>query len=1278
MSNTNWTKEQTAAIMNRNTNLLLSAAAGSGKTAVLVQRILTLITDTTQPIDITDLLVLTFTKAAATEMRTRITSELLRLLENAEQEKNTLQAAHINRQLALIESAHISTINAFCQSLIKQYFYRIPLDPKYKIVSDESILYLLKQEVLSEVLLDWYSKNDSHFIKLSDMLANRYQDSHLRNTILSLHAFSQSMAFPKKWLNALHEPYKIESDETLSSLSWVNDILENSQLQIKSCLDSYKVILDVLNKHQEDFSSYNDCLSTEYDMLCNIASSQTWEEWQQNIITSPFAARLPAISKKKALYPENVDEVKKQITTLRDKVKKDFKKLSEFFKIPQTNWITQMNETVPLIQTLIKITNEFHSAYMERKQKENILEFSDTEHYALNLLLDKKNPDFNTENALEYPSDTAIELRKIYKEVMIDEYQDTNNVQEMITALLSRNNNRFMVGDIKQSIYRFRLADPTIFQEKYKHYANPKNPFNLRIDLNRNFRSDASILAGINFIFKQIMSEKALELDYGAAEALYPGKSTCTDKQYIGGAIDIDIIDKKDILPEQELPEEVKDIKRIEVEGIHIANRIKDILASGKTILTKDGSTRPVTYNDIAILMRSISTKATYLVHTLQTEGIPCICEQKDDFFETIEVRQLWSLLQILNNPRLDIPLVAILRSSWIGLDEQELAHLYLIKKELTDSISPCLYDALLQPHSIVNSKKKEKVNFFFNLYKKWKSLAYKEGVAALIRTILDDTQFISYVASLPEGTYRKQHVESFYQKALEWDKGRTTGLYGFISTINQLIKNNQKFTTTTTISTENNVVRIMTIHKSKGLEFPIVFIADAACQFNTKEMSQNALFHKTKGIGFDYFSTKNKMRWNTLYGFNVQQTLQKEMLAEEARLLYVAMTRARDKLIIVGTVNDALSSIKTWSITSFGRIPVKNNAYHQLPVHAVTNAKCYLDWIMPAVATSRSMQEFWNLASDIPMYEEDAIEKDTSFSLHVIARNHLLSSFFSTINTEDSSVHEENPVIAIDSFLNSYQTPPTWIENTLSWSYSYPGSVCTPSKISATMATKLLLETKEEEHPSVLLKEEIKPDTLPSIFSEKPLFLQEKHIIKEGSSYGTLMHKVMQFLDFKTIATTKESVQKAIQILTDKGVFTEEEYDSLLYNAKQHSPINDILTFLQSPLCNSIKTAQVEKELAFSILLPAYYFYPACEKEEKVFMQGVIDCICEKNSKLIIIDYKTDHVKNKKQLITHYTPQLNLYAYAAQKLYQKKITDLYIWSFHLGCEIAVPLQFFN
>lgn len=314
MSNTNWTKEQTAAIMNRNTNLLLSAAAGSGKTAVLVQRILTLITDTTQPIDITDLLVLTFTKAAATEMRTRITSELLRLLENAEQEKNTLQAAHINRQLALIESAHISTINAFCQSLIKQYFYRIPLDPKYKIVSDESILYLLKQEVLSEVLLDWYSKNDSHFIKLSDMLANRYQDSHLRNTILSLHAFSQSMAFPKKWLNALHEPYKIESDETLSSLSWVNDILENSQLQIKSCLDSYKVILDVLNKHQEDFSSYNDCLSTEYDMLCNIASSQTWEEWQQNIITSPFAARLPAISKKKALYPENVDEVKKQIT----------------------------------------------------------------------------------------------------------------------------------------------------------------------------------------------------------------------------------------------------------------------------------------------------------------------------------------------------------------------------------------------------------------------------------------------------------------------------------------------------------------------------------------------------------------------------------------------------------------------------------------------------------------------------------------------------------------------------------------------------------------------------------------------------------------------------------------------------------------------------------------------------------------------------------------------------------------------------------------------------
>ena len=620
MSQMTWTTAQQAAIDARGQNLLLSAAAGSGKTAGLTERIKKLITDMDDPADITELLVLTFTRASAGEMKARISSGIAKALSEAEQERNTPLARHLSRQLALMSSSQISTLDSFFQTLIRRYFYLIDLDPNTKMLTDSNEIYALEQDVLSEVLETYYERGEPAFLDCADLLSGGFEDSGFKDTILSLYHFSCSMPFPEDWLGSLSRPYGENGAAALSDLPWTKDILEDFRRRAQSWADSYRQIFIFL-ENEPALAPYAETLSDEFDAFTILSKAETWDEWYKDAPNISFA-KLKAVKKSSSEDPIRFEEIKNNVQAIRNSVKKEVsERLIPFFAIPEEQWLHDVIRMYPIVRALSDITIAFSRAYAGRKKQEGLMEFTDMEHYVLDILVDKTAEGFTPERAGEFPSSAALELQKKYKEIMIDEYQDTNDVQELIATLLSNGRNRFMVGDVKQSIYRFRQADPTIFQKKYRHFSSDENAEDRRIDLNRNFRSDAAILASINYIFRQLMSEQLLELDYGDREALYPGRhEDPRPDTYAGGAVEVALIDKVTNENTESMDESVNDITGITFEGRLIAKNIRALIAEKRQVMNKDGTFRPMDYSDIVILLRSIDKKAPALLKVLNEE----------------------------------------------------------------------------------------------------------------------------------------------------------------------------------------------------------------------------------------------------------------------------------------------------------------------------------------------------------------------------------------------------------------------------------------------------------------------------------------------------------------------------------------------------------------------------------------------------------------------------------------------------------------------------------
>ena len=927
-----WTPQQEEALQVRNRNLLLSAAAGSGKTAVLTERIIRLVKDPENHTDINQLLVLTFTKAAASEMKSRVSAALTRELDEATTAEDRPLMRHLERQITLLSSAQISTLDSFFQSLVRQYFYLLDLDPKIKILADENENHLIEEEVLSEVLERWYEKGDADFLEAADFFVSRYQDRALKDIVLKLHDFSDTMAFPEVWLENLPKNYEIPEGAHLDDLPWTKPVLDNLTALLEKICDLYRQAFAVMEKNPAAQALYGEMLSNEYTFFSQAAKTPTWKELYS--IPSFKFDNLPRMLKPMAAqfgYASTSDFTNSaDANNIRDRRKAAKKiydeKLTPFFAIAEDQWLRETRSMGTMASVLARLTLDFSKAYRQRKKQEGYMDFSDSERYALELLLDRNAPGFAPERATDFPSETARSLQKKYKEVMIDEYQDTNEVQELITALVSNGKNRFMVGDIKQSIYRFRQADPTIFLSKYKTFTTGTDTVNYRIDLNKNFRSDAGVLSSINYLFRQIMTEENLELDYGAAEALYPGRhEEARPESYVGGKVSLTLLDSEEL--SGDVDASLQEIQNIHLEGRYIAGAIQSLMASQKQVMNKDGSFRPVSYGDMVILLRSISNKGPELLKILEAAGIPAISSADDDFVRNVEVEILWALLKILDNPLQDLAMAAVLRSFFVGLTETHIANLYLAKK---DRGLAHLFQILPEAASILPAEEAEKVARFLSHFHVWRSRSIEDGVAPLIRDILDDTGYLTYVSGLPGGSFRRSHIQAFYKLALERDSSSHNGLYPFLNYLAQLSKDDKQFKANRA-AVSSDAVRIMTIHKSKGLEFPIVFLADTAKAFNTQDMNDRVLCHKTLGLGLPYYDKEHQVRWPTLYQYAVKHASLKENDAEEARLLYVAMTRARDALYLSAVTKKGEDLLKNTALALVAPLPMRPRRFRPI-----------------------------------------------------------------------------------------------------------------------------------------------------------------------------------------------------------------------------------------------------------------------------------------------------------------------------------------------------------
>lgn len=1282
MSN-HWTKEQEEALSVRGKNLLLSAAAGSGKTAVLTERIARLVKDPKNHTDINELLVLTFTKAAASEMKSRISQALSDALKEADNADDEGRIRHLEKQISLLGSAQISTLDSYFQSIIRQYFYLLDLDPKTRIISDENEEFLLEDDVLSSVLERWYEKGNPDFLDTVDLFADRYQDRALKDMVLRIFHFASSLPFPEDWIRRLPDSYRIPENTSMDDLPWDKPVLEKLISLSEKIMDSYRQIFAIMEMNPAAEAVYSEQMSGEYAYFSTLSSMKSWKDWFR--LPSFAFARLKGMSKAQAEafhFAKSADftnsEDAETIKNLRESAKKLWQKeIAPFAQIPEKQWIEETAAMLPTVTVLSRLALDFSAALKSRKKQEGLMDFNDMEHYALDILLDRDNPAFTPEKASSFPSAAALSIRSRFKEVMIDEYQDTNGVQELITTLVSTGNNRFMVGDIKQSIYRFRQADPTIFLEKYHEYSLEKDAPSHRIDLNRNFRSDAAILSSINFIFRQMMTRKTLELDYGDAEALYAGRhEEKRPPAYVGGSVSMDLIDRKD-MEEADVSDDVKDMENMALEGRLIARRIHEMMDGGM-VMEKDGTFRPMKYGDIVILLRSIAGKGPQLMKVLEENHIPAVSDKEEDFMENGEVEILWALLKILDNPRQDLALAAVLRSYFVGLDEKDLTLLYLEKGDLCETD---LWSVL--PSTVLSEEKEKKLRRFLTLYRDWRKNAMRDGTAPLLRRILGDTDYLTYVSGLSGGAWRAGHILSFYHLALERDSAPKSGLYSFLNYLSQLKKEKKSFKAQT-VSSIPDSVHIMTIHKSKGLEFPVVFLADTQKEFNLRDTWQTAICHKDLGLGIQYYDKKNKVRWPSLYWYALREASRRENMAEEARLLYVAMTRARDKLFITAIKKDAAAELDRWttSLASAG----KGEELSPLPAHLIANAKSFLDWIMPAALHHRTMKEAWDRAGKIPSYRNDAPSDHSLFTFSITSQTDLLTEeekeALDRKGTEEilPSPKEENrkEKTELSHFLTHLPCKaPGWMDAQLSWTYGHRGALETPAKLTATAAVHLreLAEYKESEEPplpSVILAQD-GDDALDADYAAPPLFLSGDETKYQGTSFGTLMHRAMEMIDFTTLPAEETAIESALHGLVEKKVFTEEEGHILLSGKRKPTPVSSLLTFARSPLAEKMKTASaIRKEMPFSILLPARSFYPDCEEGENIFLQGVMDCLLEYEKDFIIIDYKTDRTMTEEELKNHYKIQLQVYGEAAEKLLRKPVSHLYLWSFTYGKAIEV------
>ena len=1260
-----WTTEQQQVIDLRNRNILVSAAAGSGKTAVLVERIVKIITDKNHPVDIDHLLIVTFTNAAAAEMRERIGNAIEKALD--EQPGNE----HLLRQLTLIHNAQITTIDSFCLYVVRNHFHEINLEPNFRI-GDEGELKLLREDVLGRVLEQNYEEPSEAFSDFVEGYASGRTDAALNEMILQLYEFSRSYPWPEKWLDSFVGIYRIENREELDRAEWLAPLTENICFVLKDCEQLLRQALAV-TQQDDGPDMYEKAVRSDLEKYESLSKLTSFCELSGALSDIKYD-RL-ASSRGFEGDPDKLELVK----SLREQAKDVVKKLCRqyFFCSPEM-MIGQLERTEPMLEEVVRLTKQFADEFAAAKRRKNLVDFHDVEHFALQILVDEE-----TEKAKK----TAEEFRDTFEEIMIDEYQDSNEVQETLLRSISREergeNNIFMVGDVKQSIYRFRLARPELFMKKYDSYSLEESTTQ-RIDLHKNFRSREEVLTCTNDIFYKIMARSLGNVEYDAEAALYPGASYPVSADFIP---EILLADSNDELLEDT---ELTDKKTLEAKIV--AEEIKHLMKTQPVTDKAAGTLRAAHYSDIVILLRSLSGWADSLVEVLNENGIPAHTVSSTGYFSTVEVQTVLSMLRLLDNPRQDIPMAAVLRSPMAGLTDEELAVLRLEDgsvpfHEAVLELAEGLYEEGGQIE-ISNSEEDQKQGRnadektenhieitahrkllkFYKKYKQLRQLVPDTPIHELIEIILRETGYGHYVAAMPAGNRRTANLNMLLEKAAAYEKTSYKGLFHFVRYIDELQKYDVDFGEADMVGENEDVVRIMSIHKSKGLEFPIVIVSGMGKNFNKQDTRSKMVLHPELGIGLDYMDGKKRIKSPTIAKKAIAKQIDLENLGEELRVLYVALTRAKEKLILTGTLKDAPEKLE------FFRQQANLSKAADRPLSYLTRegASGYLDWILPAVLS---------YGDKYPVRIVEAAELVLDEVENQLEQNEDLTERIEEIEAADTQLVGQ-------------------LKQRFSQRYPYQTDILRKNKYSVSelkhRAMREKFEAEQEETIPAFLEEPVTPTI--------PLFIQREESVEQetanrGALRGTAVHRVMECYDFtseKSVQEQMDAMEKEEKITADMRTLVKERIVADFVSSEtgkrmalaqrmgalyREKPF--VMGFTEEELENygfgagaqmienEAQTENAQQEIMSENVSQENHMH----EEDLTLIQGIIDVFWIEDDGITVLDYKTDRVDTAQELIDRYATQLKLYADALERVFatrKLKVKEILIYSFRLEKLISI------
>lgn len=1292
-----WTTEQQQVIDLRNRNILVSAAAGSGKTAVLVERIVKIITDKNHPVDIDHLLIVTFTNAAAAEMRERIGNAIEKALDEQPGDE------HLLRQLTLIHNAQITTIDSFCLYVVRNHFHEIDLEPNFRI-GDEGELKLLREDVLGRVLEQNYEEPSEAFSDFVEGYASGRTDAALNEMILQLYEFSRSYPWPEKWLDSFVGAYRIETREELDRAEWLAPLTENIRLVLKDCEQLLKQALAV-TQQDDGPDMYEKAVRSDLEKYEGLSKLTSFCELSGALSDIKYD-RL-ASSRGFEGDPDKLELVK----SLREQAKDVVKKLCKqyFFCSPEM-MIEQLERTEPMLEEVVRLTKQFADEFAAAKRRKNLVDFHDVEHFALQILVDEE-----TEKAKK----TAEEFRDTFEEIMIDEYQDSNEVQETLLRSISREergeNNIFMVGDVKQSIYRFRLARPELFMKKYDSYSLEESTTQ-RIDLHKNFRSREEVLTCTNDIFYKIMARSLGNVEYDEEAALYPGASypampvqenpvgekaaedeKVSGKQINGFTPEILLADSND-----ELLEDTDFSDKKTLEAKIVAEEIRHLMKTQPVTDKATGELRAARYSDIVILLRSLSGWADSLVEVLNGNGIPAHTVSSTGYFSTVEVQTVLSILRLLDNPRQDIPMAAVLRSPMAGLTDEELAVLRLEDgsvpfHEAVLELAEGLYEedgkkeisnpeadqkqgknADEKPENHIESTAHQKLLEFYKKYRQLRQLVPDTPIHELIEIILCETGYGHYVAAMPAGNRRTANLNMLLEKAAAYEKTSYKGLFHFVRYIDELQKYDVDFGEADMVGENEDVVRIMSIHKSKGLEFPIVIVSGMGKNFNKQDTRSKMVLHPELGIGLDYMDGKKRIKSPTIAKKAIAKQIDLENLGEELRVLYVALTRAKEKLILTGTLKDAPEKLEFFRQQA--ALYAHSSDTTAIPYLTRESAAGYLDWVLPAVLS----------------YGE-------KYPVRVVEAAELVLQEVENQGEQSEGLTERiEEIKAADTQLVGQ------LKQRFSQRYPYQTDILRKNKYSVSelkhRAMRERFEAEQEETVPAFLEEPVTP-TIPLFIQRQEKITPDQNVsgqgvqVNRGALRGTAVHRVMECYDFtseKSVQEQMDAMEKEEKITADMRTLVKERIVADFVSSETGKRIAlaqrmgalyrekpFVMGFTEEELErygfgagaqmieNEAQTENAQQEIMSENVSQENHMH----EEDLTLIQGIIDVFWIEDDGITVLDYKTDRVDTAQELIDRYATQLKLYADALERVFatrKLKVKEILIYSFRLEKLISI------